>query len=107
LLAFTLGCLSNLSAQEVVSKEAKVNKEEKKLTEIQKLKAENLSLKIEVAQLKAAIYQKDNQLSSLMLTAEQAGLLEEFRIQLGADKDDKFDWKALTFSKPIPTPKQN
>lgn len=62
------------------------------LTEIQKLRAENLKLRIQVAQLEA-------KLKEIELVTEGNKLLDEFRKQLHADEKDTFDWSTLKFSK--------
>lgn len=79
-----------------------IQSEEKKkeLTEEQKLKAENLKLKIQIAQLRSWLQERDNELNEIKLTSEQKKLIEEFRKQLNADEKDTFDWNTLTFSKP-------
>lgn len=87
------------------------------LTPEQKLRAENLQLKIQVAQLKATVADRDQRLriyeialgsnlsadaqkESASLSAEQVKLVEEFRAALHAKPDDVFDWEALAFKKP-------
>lgn len=74
--------------------------QDKSLTELQKLKAENFQLKIQIAQLKATIQDKENKIASYELTAEQLKLIEEFRKQLDANEKDTFDWSCLCF-KPV------
>jgi len=64
--------------------------EEKGLTEIQKLKAENFKL---TTQLIAC---QNNQNQAVLKNA-QAELVEDFRKTLGAKDEEVFDWNTLTF----------
>lgn len=74
---------------------AEVNEQ---LTEVQKLKAENFQLRVQLAQCNATISDREARLKSAELTAEQQNLLNEFRIQLKANEKDTFDWTTLTFT---------
>lgn len=73
---------------------------EERLSEVQRLKAENFQLKVQVAQLQATLADREARLRSIELSAVQAGLVEEFRHTLQADTDDVFDWRTLTFTTP-------
>lgn len=90
------------------------------LTPEQKLKAENLQLKIQLAQAKATIADReqririyeialgqaisgDAQKDGAALSAEQVKLVEEFRATLHAKADEVFDWDSLSFKKPQKT----
>ena len=70
------------------------------LNEIQKLKAENFQLRIKLAQCNAEKQDKENKIQSIELTNEQNKLIEEFRNQLGAKAEEKFDWNCLCFTPP-------
>lgn len=72
----------------------------KSLTEIQKLKAENFLLKVELVKIRATLQDRENKLASIELTNEQNALVEEYRKELQANKDDVFDWSALNFHPP-------
>lgn len=82
--------------------QAQENKEEAKLTEIQKLKAENFQLKVQLAQARATIADRENRILSIELSNEQLVLEKEFRERLKPNEKDKFDWSSLSF-KSIPT----
>lgn len=64
---------------------------EVELSEVTKLKIENLKLKTQVAQLQSNI-------ASCTLTVEQAKLLEVLRKELDAKETDTFDWNNLSFN---------
>lgn len=68
-----------------------------KLSELSKLKVENLKLKAVVAQCKSDMAGKDATIASFELSAEQKKLLDEFRKELNAEETDIFDWNSLTF----------
>jgi hypothetical protein len=63
------------------------------LSEVQKLRAENFRLRVQVTQLETRI--KD-----IEYVAEGQKLVEEFRKVLHADEKDTFDWSTFKFSKP-------
>jgi hypothetical protein len=69
------------------------------LTELSKLKAENFQLKIQVTQCRVDVNDREAKLASVSLSSEQLKLIEEFRKELKADKEDEFDWQTLTFKK--------
>lgn len=70
------------------------------LSEVQHLKAENFQLRLQIAQLRATLADRENRLASVELSATQVALVEEFRRALRADKDEVFDWATLAFRKP-------
>lgn len=67
------------------------------LSELQKLKAENLQLKYTLANCNATVNDRNNKLDSISLSAEQTKLEKEFRETLHAKETDKFDWTTLNF----------
>jgi predicted nuclease with TOPRIM domain len=69
--------------------------DKKELTELQKLKAENFKLKVQLVQLNATLQDRENKLASIELTQEQAKLNEEFIKQLGCKKDESLNWDSL------------
>ena len=71
------------------------------LTDMQKLQAENFQLKVQVAQLRATLADREGRLASVELSAQQAALVEEFRKTLKAEMTDVFDWATLRFRKPV------
>lgn len=60
------------------------------LSEAQKLRADNLQLKIQLLSCRVKVSNTD-------LTDEQAKLLREFREALEAKQDDEFDWNEKVF----------
>jgi hypothetical protein len=74
----------------------------KQLSEIQKLKAENFKLRVELAKAKALIADRDNKILSLELSNEQQKLLEEFKQALEPKDGTIFDWDKLAYA-PSPT----
>ena|ERR1700752_3802275 len=69
--------------------------EDKGLTELQKIKAENIKLKTQMLQCQV-------QIANSQLESEKSGLVIELRKQLGAKNEEVFDWNTLTF-KPTDT----
>lgn len=63
---------------------------EQKLTELQNLKADNFLLK---AQLNSCM----GRINEISLTNEQDKLIEEFRQQFGATKEQEWDWASKSF----------
>lgn len=74
--------------------------EKNELTEIQRLKAENFKLKVQLTQCQATVNDRENKLSSFELTKEQNELVNEFRKTLGALDSEIFDWSCLCFKPP-------
>lgn len=68
------------------------------LSEVQRLKAENFQLTIEVAQLKATLAERENRLLSIDLSLRQTALVDEFRATLKAAPTATFNWSTLTFT---------
>lgn len=60
------------------------------LTEVQKLKADNFQLKIQLGNCKLNLQSKE-------FVEEQGKLIEEFRKQLQANPTDLFDWSCYCF----------
>lgn len=63
-----------------------------KLSELQKLKAENFKLKNQLLQCQVSA-------SNDLLSKERFNLIEEFRQTIGATNEEVFDWNTLTFTK--------
>jgi hypothetical protein len=84
------------------SRSVSVQDEKKELSEIQKLKAENFKLRVELAKAKALIADRDNKILSLELSNEQQKLLEEFKQALEPKDGTIFDWDKLAYA-PSPT----
>ena len=74
---------------------AKPESSEPTLTELQKAKADILALKVQVAQLRATLADRENKLASYDLTKEQAALAEEFLKQTKAPKGWAWDWQKM------------
>jgi len=68
------------------------------LSDVQRLKAENFQLRVEVAQLRATLADRETRLLETQLSQEQRTLVEEFRVTLRAGPNEVFDWKTLTFT---------
>jgi hypothetical protein len=83
------------------SRSVSVQDEKKELSEIQKLKAENFKLRVELAKAKALIADRDNKILSLELSNEQQKLLEEFKQALEPKDGTIFDWDKLAY---LPSP---
>jgi hypothetical protein len=73
------------------------------VSELQRLKVENLQLKIALAQANATIADRDAKLASLTLSQEQASLRADILKTLNAKEGDDVDWATLTL-KPKPPP---
>lgn len=65
--------------------------ENRELSELSKLKAENFKLRTQLVQ--CSIKVQDTSLAS-----EQAQLIDQFRKELNADNEQVFDWNSLTFN---------
>lgn len=76
---YAFGCILFITGIAVAS-------ENNKLSELSKLKAENLRLKA--------------QLNSCMLATEENKLVETFRKELNATLEQIFDWSTLSFNTP-------
>ncbi len=74
--------------------------DKKELSEVQKLKAENFQLRVQVAQLTATLQDRENRIKSAELTDEQSKLVEEFKKALKAKDNEVFDWPTLSFKLP-------
>lgn len=72
------------------------------ITEIQKLKVENLQLKIQVAQLQATVADRDAKLASVTLSSERTMLETDLLKTLKAEPGDTIDWSTLTLKKATP-----
>lgn len=70
------------------------------LSEVDRLKAENFQLRVTVAQLTATVQDRERRLQEIALSAEQARLVDAFRVALKAKPDAVFDWQTLTFQEP-------
>ncbi len=75
------------------------------VTEVQKLRAEILQLKIALAQAQATIADRDARLASLTLSAERDALAKDILATLKASDGDELDWSTLTL-KPKGPPKE-
>lgn len=67
------------------------------LSEIDRLKAENHLLKVQVAQLQSLYAQAQEKMALTSLQSERSQLVEEFRKTLKVDATQEFDWTTLTF----------
>lgn len=72
------------------------------VSELQKLKVENLQLKIQVAQLQATVADREAKLASLTLSSERLALEADLLKTLKADPGDTIDWSTLTLKKGAP-----
>jgi hypothetical protein len=73
--------------------------EEKSLSEVSQLKAENLKLRAQIAQLKIDLMDRESQLAGKTLSAQQVLLEQQFRKELGCTADDTFNWATLKCEK--------
>lgn len=99
-LLFTVLTPVYLKAQVIESQPLVGIEKKPELTELQKLKAENLKLKVALAQTQATLQDRENKLVSYELSSEQAKLVEEYRKQLNAKENEVFDWEKLVFNLP-------
>jgi hypothetical protein len=77
------------------------------LTAEQQLKAENFRLKVEVAQLKATLADRESRLASAALSDEQVKLAAEFVAAMGGAPGDTWDWQTMTLKRAAkPEPKK-
>jgi hypothetical protein len=78
------------------------------LTAEQKLKADLFKAKVEIAQLRATVADRENRLAEATLSAEQAALAAEFVTALGGKPGDEWDWQAMTLKpkEPAAAPKK-
>jgi len=77
------------------------------LSEIDRLKAENHLLRVEVARLQAQLADAAAKLNSVTLSAERERLVEEFRSRLRPPAGAIFDFETLTFRSPGAQPRES
>lgn len=104
LIAMALvGCLAgaSLSFAQAGGANVPASSAAPQLTEIQKLRAENLQLKVAVTQLRLALAQREAETAAAQLDQQRLALEQEFRRTLKAGPSDTFDWQKLIF---VPSP---
>ena len=97
----TMLILLLLTAAPALAQDKPATPDVPKLTEVQTLKASLFKAKVEIAQLRATLADRENRLAAAELTKEQEALAAEFLAQTGAGAADSWDWATMT-AKPKP-----
>jgi hypothetical protein len=77
------------------------------LSEVSNLKAQILSLNIQLAQVKIDLLDRENRLVNCNLSNDKARLELEFRKELKCEATDKFNWALLKCEKVTDVKKDN
>ena len=72
----------------------------------QKLKADLFKARVEIAQLRATLADRESRLASAELSAEQAKLAAEFLAAFKAPAGSTWDWATMTVKLPEPATKK-